>query len=159
MVARFTALKILAKMAICGGARTAEDLSIEEREFLIDFIRKEGRDIELEALMAQAIDAEFGVLVASVKERKDGFFITMRAYFLAQANHKFTEAQKVFYEQLIQAFKISNEDRKCIESNYSSHRGSEPKEVENSSSAIIQRQFMRETSRQAPSSQFRSSIA
>lgn len=136
MVARFTALKILAKMAVCGGVSRSEDLSREEKDFLLEFVRKEDPKLDLDALIASVRDESIESLTATVGERKDGFFITMRAYFLAHSNHVYTNRQRELFERLVELFQISESDRRLIQKTHSAQRGSEPRAFESAPTAV-----------------------
>ena len=124
MVARAAALKVLAKMALSDGV-----VSRGEREFLCEFMDSDRSEDEYDALIEEARRRSLEELLGEVHRYEDGFFIALRAYFMAHVDKHFDTAEAALFDRLVEILGITPADRRLIERTGSSQNATTPTPV------------------------------
>jgi len=106
MDSKYAAGLVLVKMALSDGV-----LSSEEKEELSEFFPAD----QLDSMIKKASEVPLTQLTSSLVKYEDRFFVCMRAYAMAHSDCDFDSTEQALFEQLIEGFNITPEDRSIIE--------------------------------------------
>lgn len=103
-VARQAALAVMAKMCLCDGRVTDEEMQL-----LLAMMDQPDKG-NLRELLAQVQHVPMPALCDKLTVYADKFFIALRAYSMAHVDAHFDASEEVAYNQLIMELGISKED-------------------------------------------------